>query len=49
MIASDLPAYRVWAETPLTERPKYSVVIPAYNESERILPTVGAIAVHMSS
>ena len=49
MISSHLPAYRAWAETPLTERPKYSVVIPAYNESERILPTVGAIAVHMSS
>ncbi len=49
MISSDLPAYRAWADTPLTERPKYSVVIPAYNESERILPTIGAIAVHMSS
>ncbi len=49
MISSHLPAYRAWAETPLTERPRYSVVIPAYNESERILPTVGAIAVHMSS
>ncbi|MEM7093243.1 MAG: dolichyl-phosphate beta-glucosyltransferase [Actinomycetota bacterium] len=49
MITSDLPAYRVWAEQPLTQPPKYSVVIPAYNEAERILPTVGAIAVHMSS
>ena len=49
MITNDLPAYRRWAETPLTERPVYSVVIPAYNESERILPTVGAISVHMSS
>lgn len=48
-MTSDLPAYRRWADTPLTERPEYSVVIPAYNESERILPTVGAIAVHMSS
>lgn len=49
MMNSDLPAYRRWAEVPLAEPPKYSVVVPAYNESERILPTVGAVAVHMSS
>lgn len=49
MTASDLPAYRRWAETPITEPIEYSVVIPAYNEAERILPTVGAVAVHMSS
>lgn len=44
----DLDAYRTWAETPNSEKPTYSVVIPAYNEQDRILPTLGAIATHMS-
>jgi len=44
-----LPAYRRWAATPALEPIEYSVVIPAHNEAERILPTVGAIATHMSS
>jgi len=48
-MTTDLSAYRSWAETPTVEPVRYSVVIPAYNEAERILPTVGAIAVHMSS
>lgn len=48
-MTSDLPAYRDWAERPVAEPVDYSVVIPAYNEAIRILPTVGAIAVHMSS
>lgn len=48
-MSSDLPAYRRWAEEPLAGSPMYSVVIPVYNEAERIIPTVGAIAVHMSS
>ena len=42
-------AYRSWAETPLTETPRVSVVIPAYNEEFRIVPTIGAIATYMSS
>ena len=41
-------AYHRWARTALVERPRISVVIPAYNEEVRILPTVGAIALHMS-
>ncbi|HET9944775.1 MAG TPA: dolichyl-phosphate beta-glucosyltransferase [Actinomycetes bacterium] len=41
-------AYRRWATEPLTTPPVVSVVIPAYNEEWRILPTVGAIATHMS-
>lgn len=49
MITNDLPAYRRWAETPVNEPIEYSVVVPAYNEAIRILPTVGAIAVYMSS
>jgi dolichyl-phosphate beta-glucosyltransferase len=40
--------YRDWA-TRAIDNPKVSVVIPAYNEQERILPTIGAIAAHMSS
>lgn len=47
MTGSGLDAYRTWASTALTERPKYSVVIPAYNEEWRIVPTVGAIATQM--
>ncbi len=41
--------YRSWVTEPLTETPVVSVVIPAYNEEWRILPTIGAIATHMSS
>ncbi len=42
-------AYRQWVTTPIVGRPAVSVVIPAYNEEWRILPTVGAIATHMSA
>ena len=41
-------AFTHWKTTPLTESPYLSVVIPAYNEAERILPTIGAIASHIS-
>lgn len=40
-------AYRRWATEELTGQVAMSVVIPAFNEQERILPTVGAIATHM--
>ena len=49
MTNKTLDAYRVWAEVPLEVEPLYSVVIPAYNEEWRIVPTIGAIATHMSS
>lgn len=48
MESSQYAAYRKWASHALTSPPKVSVVIPAYNESQRIVPTVGAIALHMS-
>lgn len=49
MTSTELEAYRQWAAEPLTERPRYSVVVPAFNEEWRIVPTIGAIGAHMSS
>jgi len=42
-------AYQAWRDRPITEPPWLSVVIPAFNEAERILPTVAAIAAHLSA
>lgn len=36
--------YLQWRNVPLQEAPYMSIVIPAYNEAERIIPTIGAIA-----
>lgn len=41
-------SYIRWKTTPLEERPYLSIVIPAYNEAERILPTIGAISSYVS-
>jgi dolichyl-phosphate beta-glucosyltransferase len=47
--SGELERYRTWATTPLGVDPVISVVIPAFNEEERILPTIGAIASHLCS
>lgn len=39
--------YLHWKTTPIGERPVVSVVIPAYNEQQRVVPTIGAIAAHL--
>jgi dolichyl-phosphate beta-glucosyltransferase len=41
-------AYEHWKTTPIQGEPYLSVVIPAYNEAERIVPTIGAIAAYVS-
>lgn len=40
--------YEQWKTTPLQGEPFLSIVIPAYNEAIRIVPTVGAIASYVS-
>lgn len=40
--------FREWRITPLRDYPELSVVVPTFDEEERILPTLGAIASHVS-
>lgn len=40
--------YEQWKTTPISGEPFLSIVIPAYNEEVRILPTIGAIASYVS-
>jgi len=41
-------AYQQWKITAISGEPYLSIVIPAYNEEIRIVPTIGAIASHVS-
>lgn len=41
--------YQNWRDNPIIGEPFLSVIIPAYNEEIRIIPTIGAIASHVSS
>ncbi len=36
--------YQEWKTTPIQGEPYLSIVIPAYNEAKRIVPTIGAIS-----
>lgn len=40
-------AYEAWKRVPNVREPELTVVIPAYNEARRIVPTIGAIAAHL--
>ncbi len=40
--------YERWKTTPVEGEPYLSIVIPAYNEEVRIVPTIGAIAAYVS-
>ena len=37
-----------WKTAPVDDTPELSVVIPAFNEAQRIVPTIAAIAAHLS-
>ena len=41
-------AFERWSAQTTSTTPDLSVVIPAYNESRRIVPTIASIAAHLS-
>ena len=41
--------YLKWKNDPIPDQPYLSIVIPAYNEAVRIVPTIGAIASYVCS
>ena len=40
--------FTLWKSEPVSDRPDISVVIPAYNEAQRIVPTIAAAAAHLA-
>ena len=47
LAAREYASYQTWKDEPVGE-PVLSVVIPTYNEEIRIIPTIGAMASHIS-
>lgn len=41
-------AYTAWRDTPNSRPVDLSIVVPAYNEQARIVPTIGAFAAHLA-
>lgn len=41
--------YQQWKNEPISTTPYLTIVIPAYNEAHRIVPTIGAIASYISA
>lgn len=41
--------FTAWRDTKVTGTPDVSVIIPAFDENDRIVPTIGAISAHLCS
>ena len=40
--------FTLWKAQPVADTPDISVIIPAYNEAQRIVPTIAAISAHLA-
>ncbi len=47
-LAMSYTNFTSWKTEPTNDRPEISVVIPAYDEAQRIVPTIAAIAAHLA-